>query len=310
MHLLLPLLASVLLICGLILIKRAGDLYSDNSCFKTASEGSAGSVRTIGSITPMFLTNTMSAVVFSCLWVLGGDGQPAHMLWQPAIIAALFTSGLVSTYLAIGHGDVSIATPVLGVKVLLVAVMLTLFFGHQLPGTVWIAAILAMIGIGVIQWTGRIEAKRVVLTITFALMAAISFATFDVLVQHWAGAWGAGRFLPIVYWIVGGLSCVLIPWVKFDVIRDPRVGRLLLLGSLLVALQACCITVAVAVFADAAKINVVYTLRGLWGVLLAWAAAKIWGGSEAHLSQQVMVTRVAGAALLTAAVVLVILSTK
>ncbi|MGB7345276.1 MAG: DMT family transporter [Pirellulaceae bacterium] len=294
MHLLLPLLASVLLVCGLIFIKRAGEL--------------AGDEIEIGPVTPLFLTNIISAVVFSFLWILGGEVQPLAMFWQPAIIAMLFISGLVFTLLAISRGDVSIATPVLGVKVLLVAVMLTVILGHQLPPAVWLAAVLAMIGIGVIQWTGRSQPKRVVATIGFAILAATSFATFDVLVQRWAPAWRAGRFLPITYWIVGILSCGMIPWVNFSAIRQPRVGRLLLIGALLVAVQSTCITVAVAAFEDAARINVVYTLRGLWGVLLAWGAAKIWGGAEAHLTQRVMVTRVVGAALLTSAVVLVILS--
>jgi drug/metabolite transporter (DMT)-like permease len=297
MHLLLPLLASLLLVCGLILVKRAGEVATETGV-------------TVGALTPLFLTNLLSSLVFSGLWALGGQWQSMSLVWQPAIIATLFMSGLIFTFLAIGRGDVSIATPVLGVKVLLVAALLTLFFGHQLSAKVWLAAVLAMIGIGVIQWTGRSQPKRVVMTIAFALAAASSFATFDVLVQRWSPTWGAGRFLPLTYWIVGILSLAMIPWVNFKVLKEPRVAKPLLCGALLIAVQAICITVAVAMFADAARINVVYTLRGLWGVLLAWAASRYWGGGESDLSRNVMITRVVGAALLTSAVVLVILSTK
>ena len=73
-------------------------------------------------------------------------------------------------------------------------------------------------------------------------------------------------------------------------------------------MQAICIVSALAVFGDAARVNVVYSLRGLWGVLLAWAVAKRWGGSESNHSKGIMLTRLAGAAILAAAVALVILS--
>jgi len=289
MHLLLPLLASLLFVCGLILIKRTN---------------AAG----LGPITTLFLTNEFSAVIFSVLWFFGGPSQPWWLLWQPATIAFLFIAGLVFTFLAIQLGDVSIATPLFGVKVLLVAIILTFVGQERLPLGVWYAAALATFGIALIQWTGRSHPRRVLLTVSLALSAASCYATFDVLVQRWAPAWGAGRFLPIVYWIVGIASLPLIPWVNWEKLGEPRVRRLVVAGSLLLALQAVCIVVAVAVFGDAARINVVYALRGLWGVGLAWGAAKIWGGAEGELGRGVMPMRAAGASLLTIAVVLAILS--
>jgi drug/metabolite transporter (DMT)-like permease len=286
MHLLLPLLASILFVGGLILIKRAG----------------------AGSVTTLFLANEFSTVAFSVLWLLGGTGQPWTMLWQPAVIAALFMLGLMFTFLAIERGDVSIAAPLFGLKVLLVAVLLTLVDQERLPRSVWYAAVLATAGIALIQWTGRHHPRRVVFTILFALSAATTYATFDVLVQRWAPAWGAGRFLPIVYWIVGVLSLGMLPWVKWSKLREPEVRNCLLPGATLFALQSVCIVLTVAAFGDAARVNVVYALRGLWGVGLAWIVARVWGGAEAELGRSVMLTRLAGACLLTIAVVCAILS--
>ena len=291
MHLLLPLLASVLFVCALILVKRA-------------------SLAGVGPVTVLFLANEFSAIAFSTLWVFGGAGQSWTLLWQPAVIALLFIFGLVFTFLAVEGGDASIATPIFGVKVVIVAVFLTVAGVEQLPAAVWYAAALATFGIGLIQWTGRGHPRRVLFTILLALSAATSYATFDVLVQQWAPPWGAGRFLPIVYWMVGLLSLVLIPWVEWSKLRDPRIRRFLLPGTLLIALQAICIVVAISVFGDAARVNVVYALRGLWGVTLAWAAAKRWGGAESELPRGVLLTRLVGACLLTAAVTLVILSDR
>lgn len=289
MHLLLPLLASVLFVCGLILIKRAG---------------AAG----VGTATTLFLTNEFSAVIFSSLWLLGGSEPSWTLLWQPAVIALLFVTGLVMTFLAIQRGDVSVATPVFGVKVVFVAFLLTAAGQQHLPIEVWYAAVLATAGIALIQWTGVGHPRRVVFTILLALAAAASYATFDVLVQHWSPAWGTGRFLPIVYWIVGLLSLVMVPWVDWSKLTDRRAARFLWPGAVLIALQAVCIVVTLSLFGDAARVNVIYALRGLWSVALAWITARIWGGAEAGLGGSVLMTRLAGACVLTIAVALVVVS--
>ncbi len=289
MHLLLPLLASLLFVSGLILIKRAG-------------------IAGAAPITTLFLTNVFSSLAFSFMWFLGGTFAGWSLLWQPAVIAGLFMLGLTLTFAAIERGDVSIATPIFGVKVVFVAILLTVLGLEELPMSVWYAAMLAATGIALIQWTGRGHPKRVAFTVLFALSAAVSYATFDVLVQRWAPAWGAGRFLPIVYWMVGAASLAMLPWVTWGNLRQQHVVRPLVAGCILISMQAICIVAAVAIFGDAARVNVVYALRGLWGVLLAWAIAKAWGGAESEHSRGVMLTRAAGAIVLTMAVALVILS--
>ena len=255
-----------------------------------------------------FLANMWAAVLFSSLWILGGAGQPWLMLWQPAIIAVLYIAGLIFTFCAIENGDVSIATPVFGLKVLFVAVLVTLVMGQTLPTLVWGAAGLAVFGIGMIQWTSSGHPRRLIFTIVFALLAASSFATFDVLVQKWSPAWGTGRFLPAVYWIVAILSLGFLPVVQFDKLKDPKVRLPLYLGSLLIACQAIFIVFTVSKFGDATRVNVVYATRGLWGVLFAWGVAKVWGGSEADVPTKQMVIRFCGAILLTGAVILAILA--
>jgi len=266
-----------------------------------------------------FLANQWAAIVFSSMWFLGGTGQPWTMLWQPTIIALLYILGLVFTFSAIRFGDVSVATPVFGIKVVLVAVLMTFFFGEELSSRVWLAAALATVGIGCVQWSPRQKVdsanyvrhtrdrRAIILTIALAASASISFATFDVLVQHWAPAWGPGRFLPIVYWIVGFLSIGFLPAVQWDVFTKHKSAvPPLLLGTLLMALQAVCIVFTLAKFGDAARVNVVYALRGMWGVILAWLVAQRWGGNEATLPKQVMIARFVGAALLTTAVIVVV----
>lgn len=290
LHLLLPFAASALFVVGLMLIKKAG--------------GSGVSPWTV-----TFIANIWAAIAFSTLLLMGGPGQPIALVWQPAAIAVLYIAGQFFTFMALSHGDVSVATPVFSIKVLLVAALVTVIAGETLPQAVWAAAALATLGIVLVQQSNSSSThSRVAFTVVFALLAATTFSLFDVLVQRWAPAWGPGRFLPIAFGIAALLSLGFVPWIDrpSGIAREARLP--LLLGTLCIALQALCIVFALARFGDAARVNIVYALRGLWGVVLAFAFARLLQSGEAGLSRRVMISRLMGAGLLTAAVVLAILA--
>lgn len=288
-HLLLPLASSLLFATGLLFIKKATQRGSN-------------------SWTITLTANLWAAALFSVLWLLGGARQPWQLYWQPAVIAGLFISGQICTFLAINRGDVSVAAPIFSTKVLMVAVFLTVVAGQSLSAWVWLAALAATVGVALIQQTGRGERHhRVPFTIAMAMLAATNYALFDVLVQRWAPAWGPGRFLPTVFWMAGFLSLGLLPWVDRAALCRREVLWPTLLGSLLFASQSFCIVLAIASFGDAARINIVYSLRGIWGVIAAWMFADWLGGGESHAAPRVMFARLAGAALLSAAVVVAIL---
>ncbi len=290
LHLLLPLAASALFVVGLMLIKKA------------SSYG-------VGPWTVTFVANLWAALVFSTLLLMDGPGQPLSQLWQPAIIGVLYILGQVFTFVAISRGDVSVATPVFSVKVLLVAVLVTVVAHEQLPAGVWAAAALATVGIVLVQRSSSAsQHSRVAFTVAFALLAATTFSFFDVLVQRWAPAWGAGRFLPVAFAIAAVLSLGFLPWIDKPSLTARKAILPLLIGTLCIALQAICIVFALAHFGDAARVNVVYALRGLWGVVLAFAFARVLNSGEAGLSSRVMISRLIGAGLLTAAVVMAILA--
>jgi len=127
-----------------------------------------------------------------------------------------------------------------------------------------------------------------------------------VLVQKWAPAWGAGRFLPVMMGFVGLYSLPLLalggPLVPVGAWRP------LLLGSLLVAVQGSLLISSLALFARATTINVVYSARGLWSVGLVWVVGPWFGNRERDQGSAVFRARLAGAALLLAAIVIVIAS--
>lgn len=287
MHLFLPLVSALLYVAGALFLKQA-------------SGHGLGVWRTT------FVANFICALLFSGLWLLGGQLQPLAQWWQPAVVAALFLAGQILSFLAIERGDVSVATPVMGVKVILVAGFTTLVIGESVPATLWLAAGAASAGIALLnRRDNRGSHARVGLTIGLAALAAAAYALFDVLVQKWSPAWGAGRFLPVMLGFVALYSFALVPFFHAPLRAIARPARRpLLLGGLFIAMQAVVLITTLSIFGDATAVNVVYASRGLWSVLAVWWLGDWFSNTEGRSGPAVLRNRLIGAGLLMSAIVL------
>ena len=131
-HLLLPLISAIGYVVGALLLKRASDLGAD--VWRSTR-----------------IINYTQALMAAPLWLLGGTIPSSSLWWQPAVAGALFFAGQVFTLLALTTGDVSVATPVLGVKILLVALLSTLLIGDPIGARLWTAAALSSVAIALLN---------------------------------------------------------------------------------------------------------------------------------------------------------------
>jgi drug/metabolite transporter (DMT)-like permease len=286
----LPLLAAFGYVAAALSLKRASDLGA-------------------GLWHSAFVSNVLAGILFQGLLLLGGPGQPIEMWWQPLFLALLFLVGQILSLLSLQKGDVSIATPVLGLKILLVALFTTLLIEQKLGWPLWMAAILSTCGIAALNNSGahRVGA-RATATILSAGGAAVCYALCDVLLQKWSPAWGAGRLLPMVAAIMGGLSLGLVRLFPTPLLALGRPALAWLVGGgIIFAAQSMLFATVVATFGQATASNVIYSSRGLWSV----AAVALLGGwfasTETTLGPSILRWRLAGAALMFAAVLLVLL---
>ncbi|MCR9201958.1 MAG: hypothetical protein NXI04_25230 [Planctomycetaceae bacterium] len=306
-HLLFPLFSSVCFVFGVMLAKQA---FS----------------RGVTPWTGTFLGNFWLAVFWGLIAAVRGQVIPAESWGIAAVIGLMFVLGQVFTYLAFQFGDVSVATPLFGLKVLMVAALSAFGTGVPVSGMVWLAGTLATAGVILIQWSGRKAAEaddaadtsnaadstsapqtNKLLTVVLALSAAFSLSLFDVCLQKWASDYSGYDFLPVMFGAAGLLSLLLLPFVTWPTeIRRRQAGRWIIGGTILMALQAMSMCYSLAEFGDAPRINIVYALRGLWGVLLAWAFAQRLQTGEASAGRTTMLRRLAGASLLTTSVLLAI----
>lgn len=293
-HLLFPLFSSVCFVCGMMLVKQ-------------------GIQRGASPWTGTFCGNMWVAAIWLCVALWRGHVIPLEAWPAAIVIGLLFLLGQVCTYLAYEVGDVSVATPVFGTKVLMVAALMPLVGDERASRTIWLAGSLACCGIVLIQWASPDpnapdqSRKRLLLPISLALLAAFFLSLFDVALQHWASDYEGADFLPVMF----GASAVftLVLWPKVTPVATLKANRCLpwlLLGTLLMALQAMSMCFSLAQFGDPARVNIVYALRGLWGVLFAWLFATMLKTNEANAGRTTMLRRLAGAILLTSAVVVAI----
>jgi len=64
---------------------------------------------------------------------------------------------------------------------------------------------------------------------------------------------------------------------------------------------------AIGAFGDATAMNIVYSIRGLWSVLIVWMVGHWFSNEEQALPSRVLGSRLVGAALMLAAIAIVVL---
>jgi len=284
-----PLLAALLYAFGALVLKRSSDLG-------------------VGLWRTTFVANLIVAALFSVLWLLGGPPVEKELLWQPGVIAMCLFIGQLSQFLALEKGDVSVAVPVFGLKVVFVAFLTPVLIGEAVGVKLWIAAFLSVVGITCLNRKDAEKPPRNLL-ITFIAggIGAVAFAVFDVLVQKWGLTWGAGRLLPCIFWINALLSFGLIFRFSAPLSKIPcKAWTWLAGGSALLGVQSITFVSTLAVFGKATNANIVYASRGLLSVALVWMVGHWFQNAEQHLGAKVMRWRLAGAMLMLSAIVLVV----
>lgn len=286
--LLLQLLAGFGYAVGALLIKRSADLG-------------------VGVWRTAFVANIVGAFLFLPLLAFGGTLHP-ELWWQPVIAGGCFALGQWLVFMSLDRGDVSVATPVLGLKILLVAVLVTALGGQSLRWQLWVAAVLATGGVVFLNQRGSgTTHHHVGRTILFAGIAAVVYAIFDVLMQTWTPRWGLGRFLPLAMGVSGLLSFCFVAQFRapLSAIAWPT-WRWLLAGTFVLGAQSVLFVSSLAHWSNAAPANVVYSSRGLWSIVLVWIVGHWVRSREQHLERRVLVSRAAGATLMMSAIVLVL----
>lgn len=284
-----PSLAALIYVFSALLLKRSSELG-------------------VGLWRTTFVANMIAAALFSSLWLLGGEPVSWGLLWQPAIIALCLFIGQISQFLALERGDVSVAVPVFGLKVVLVAFITPYLTGELVGPRLWVAAVLSVVGLTFFNRKDEGKPPRNLgITLAAGGIGALCFAVFDVLVSRWGPSWGAGHLLPMIFWINGVFSFSLVARFKEPLRAVPRLAwPWLILASALLSVQSILFVSTLAKFGHATAANIIYSSRGLLTVAFVWLLGSWIGIREKDTGSKVMRWRLAGAALMMSAIALVV----
>lgn len=271
--------------------------------FKRAAEVGVGVWRTT------FVANWSAALAFLVIWLLAG--RPVVELeryWQPALAAAFFLLGQACMFLALKHGDVTVTTPVMGSKVIMVALFTVWFGAGDIPLRWWIGAGLSAAAVLLLHLGKGLAASGPIgRTVLLAWLSASSYGLGDVCIQKWAPGWGAAAFAPAMFGWVAVYSLAIIPAFSAPLrAMSGPAWRWVGLGSALMALNNAGIVLAIGIWGGATAVNIVYSARGLVSVAAVWAVGHWFHSQEQHQPPDVLRNRLLGAALMLAAIVLVL----
>ncbi len=238
---------------------------------------------------------------------LGGAPKEEARFYQVALTSFLFFLGTVVNGLALDRGDVSVATPILGVKSTMVALLSAVALRQSLPWQWWVGAVLTTLAVALLQWSPRAHHRRVLLTVSLALGSAFIFSITDLMVQTWLPHWGFGKFVGYTFGGQAILAWTLVPFFRKPLSATPRASWIYLIpGALLMGFQAMLMAAAIGLHGNATAANILYSSRGLWSVALVWFAGGVFMNSERGVGGRTMAIRAIGCTLLLVAIALVI----
>ena len=290
LHLLIPLVCAFTYVVGAL-------------CLKGASMHGAGVWRSA------FVASWVSALVFIPVWFWRGPlAVPlAEVWWHPVVTGALFMAGQLCLFLAISRGDVSVTTPVMGTKSVWVALFSSVLLAKPIPLSWWIAAGLGAVAVALLGVGRGGQHRRVGFSVAWTLVGAVLFSLCDTLAAKWAPALGLPRFLPMMMMAMGVMAVGFVPFFRAGITEIPWAAwRWLLPGSLILAATNAGILSVLGYWGDATAVNIVFSSRGLWSVVLVSVVGHWFGNDEGTLGRAVLGRRLVGAALMVVAIVLVV----
>ncbi len=254
-----------------------------------------------------FFTNWLAAILYSLLWLWPSE-HPASMsnVLHAATSGACFFVGQVFTFLALSRGDVSVATPVLGSKVIFVALFVVLLGSGEVSGTTWLAVLLTAAATALLGSSGgTLQADTLFRSLLYGFCAAAAFALVDVTQQRWLREWGFVHYVPAMFFSLAILSLSLLPfWVNDRREISVESWRWIIGGGCVLSLQASGVAWSIMTI-GATRANVLYNSRGVWSVVLVWSIGHWFGNEERTQGRAIMLRRLFGSLLLLGAIALV-----
>ncbi|MEM9161041.1 MAG: DMT family transporter [Verrucomicrobiota bacterium] len=267
-------------------------------CIKRSTNDGVGPWRTT------FITNLFLFACAQPFWFFGSPIESVSQLGAPFAISITFLIGQLTTCLSIHHGDVSVATPILGTKPILIGLIAGFFFGQPLGATVWVGAVLSAVAILLLRGNTPAEKSRLLPSILLGLASSFFFSINDTFMQVFGSSLGFEKSVATIFTFLGILNLGIVPLTSGPVFKIPKTARnWLLIGSFFNASQGIIMATTITHFGNAAILNIIYGSRGAMSIAIIWLFGHYFANQERDLGKRILLRRFIGSLLLIAAIV-------
>jgi len=267
---------------------------------KRALEEGAGIMRIF------FLMNILTFFLFLPYALFNLEFLDISRWWAPFIASTLHFFAAYFLILAIREGDVSIQTPLMGTKNIFVALGSLILLPQAIPISWWLGAIMAFLAILILGLPELLKKNLSYRAVFYVIIACAGFGIRDVLIEREAPIFGRNAFLLCMFGFIAIECLALIPLFRKGLRDIPKKAwRWIWAGVLLQSFQITLFCLIIGLFGKATIINILYSTRGLWIIVIIWSIGHWFGSHEKHLSKQILIRRMIGAALMFLGIALV-----
>ena len=256
------------------------------------------------------LMGLLSVPLAALLWP---PTLPPTGAWLPELVGstACYLAGQVAVFAALQRIDASRLAPLLGLKIAMLAAIVTGLLGHELTGRQWLAVAASIAAAALVQTAGRpLPRSATVVVVAACLLFAMSdlfivalidgLASAPPVASSMVGRLETGGFaVAITYVLCGVVACGCLPWHGGHEPSDwdPAARYAVVWMAAMLALYTCFGLVG-PVFG-----NILQSTRGTMAVGLgALLARRGWHDLEQPVDRRTLVRRVLAALLMTAAI--------
>jgi hypothetical protein len=265
-----------------------------------------------GMIRLLVLSHVLQAAVsLPLLLLLWPADLPPIGAFAPELlaVAGFYMAGQFGLFVALRYTDASRVSPILGIKIAVLAVLTVTLLGDRLHALQWMAVLIAVAAAFVLNYTGG----RVPWQATLALLwTCVGYSLSDLSIRLMLEAMAPVSPLRAAFWgaaasyvVCGAVSSVLLPWYG---LRSPRQWvaaapyAAAWLGAMML-LFACFAVVGVVLG------NILQSTRGIISIVLGAAVSKLGHVHiERHVPRAVFWRRMAAAAMMLAAIAMYLLA--
>ncbi len=263
--------------------------------------------RELSGISVLVMTNLLSGLVFIPQIFFESQLPPMSIIWQPLIASAFCAVGNIATFICAEKGEISLMTPIMGIKILIVIMLARLFLDIDLPHAITISGAICCVAIFIMGYSrDSLNSKKLLLTFFLAITACASYAACDILMQKYAHNFTRGAML--------SLTTIMIPLSIIPLI--PRFAREVRLASYttisigfasatFMVVEMYMMFLSITGEVGAPLCNILYNTRGLMAITFVYFLGKRFA-SLRELSNASATQRAVGATMILIAVAIVL----